>query len=100
MNIIEKLLSYVGAISTGGILMAVINIYLTPTVSKARIFQEENKQTVIRLYRSIGATDGILVEDPKEKNNYIGLETYLENNFTDKYDKNIENERIKKLISW
>jgi len=65
----------IGALSGG--LMGVLGIILSPpTVYEARIFREENKPAVMRLYKS--GSDGYLFENPNNPEHYISLEEFEE----------------------
>lgn len=73
--------------------------YHSPDVSRAEIFQRENKPAIMRIYRP-QASDGIYITDSKNKNIYdVPLKQHLET-ITNKADREIEEVLIKKAVGW
>lgn len=71
---------------------------LPPVVDDIKVFQEEGKPNVMRLYKP--GMDEIFVENPEKQGEYIGSNTYLVKNIKDKADRGVEEARIKKLVKW
>ena len=65
--------------------------------SKAQIFSYQGLK-VIRTYES-QQNDNIFVQDSNDPNNCFSLQKYL-SSIPNKYDRNIEELRIKKLVDW
>lgn len=62
---------------------------------KLKVFQRENKPSVIKLYRF--GRDAIYVENSERKGEYITLDSYLAG-IKDAADKKIEQENIRKAV--
>jgi len=92
----ETLLKMVGwgCLVIGGMFMG--DFSLPNKKDKATVFQEKGKPNILRTYES-SRRDDIYVED--SNNNYISFRQYLKN-IPNKYDKQIEKARIKKLVKW
>ncbi|MEK6895167.1 MAG: hypothetical protein AABX48_01470 [Nanoarchaeota archaeon] len=81
-----------------GVLLAIpINLLNRPDVNKIKIFQRENAPAVMRMYKS--GKDGIYVENPKIKGEYILIDDYLKT-IPDKADRRIEEGKIEKAVKW
>lgn len=78
----------------GMLLTSSIFLLNSPDVSEVKIFERENRPTVIRMYRY--GSDGIYVE---EEEKYISIKQYL-NKIENKYDRNIEKSEIEKLVDF
>lgn len=69
-----------------------------PKVDEARIFQRgEGKPAVMRTYKF--GSDGLLVQDMKEKGKYIPLSQYLDT-IVNQYGMGIEEAEIKRAAEW
>lgn len=91
-----------GAFVIGGVVGLTLGFGISafiasPLASEARIYQRESKPAVMRLYK-VGA-DGILVESPERKREYVQLEIYL-GNIRNKLDRKIERAEIRKAVKW
>lgn len=79
----------------GMVLTSSIFLLNSPDISEVKVFERENRQSVIMMYR-FGA-DGIYVEE--EDNKYVPLSSYL-NKIENKYGKKIEESEIKILVDF
>lgn len=66
--------------------------------AKAKTFVSEDGTKIIRTYEN-AQLDHIFVEDPKNPDNYITLNKHLDS-YPQKYDREIEEAKIKKLVGW
>jgi len=67
-----------------------------PLEEKVKTFPNA-KPPVVRIYRTLWK-DKILVNQGDSV--YVNIDAYLENNFKNDYDRNIERSRIKKIVQW
>jgi hypothetical protein len=80
----------------GGIIIEATN--KTFLDSNARSFQEQGLPKIIRTYNEHEADD-LFVEDSNDPNNYISFKKHLQS-IPNKYERSIEESKIKKLVKW
>jgi len=95
----EKIITggLVGVIA-GLLLSTGIDIMDSPT-RRARVIEEKDMPRVIKVYNESTDADRILIENPKNAGEYIPLSVYLEKEFDNKYERNLERARIKLSVS-
>ena len=95
---IKALSGLVGAIiglSTGFVISVIMG---TDPKNKAKIFSEPNEPKVLRV-NNYFERDDLFVEDTNDPDSYRSLPKHLES-IPNKYDRQIEESRIKKLVDW
>jgi len=65
---------------------------------EALAIESDSLPALVKVYNDF-SKDDILVENPAKAGQYIALSQYLENQFDNKYERNIERNRIELLVS-
>ncbi|MFA4953224.1 MAG: hypothetical protein WC584_03305 [Candidatus Pacearchaeota archaeon] len=92
------IVSGVVGISAGIIMGLAAYTYGRPNVDNGKVFQrEQGKPAVMRIYKS--GSDGVLVENPEKKGEYILMSKYLDG-IKNKADRKIEEAEIYKTVRW
>ncbi|MDO8467549.1 MAG: hypothetical protein Q7S56_01205 [Nanoarchaeota archaeon] len=97
MGEISKLEVCLFSLIIGGAIGSVANFLTAPGVNKVKISQRENAPAVMRMYKQ--GNDGIYVENPQIKGEYILIDDYLKK-IPLEADRNIEEGQIKKAVKW
>jgi len=94
---VSKLVTGFMGATVGVVLGGVLNSLENKGIG-AKIFREPNQPNITRVYNEYHV-DFLFVQDANDPNNSISLSKHLEN-IPNKYDRNIEESRIKKLVDW
>jgi hypothetical protein len=85
-------------IVAGFILAAGLGSFEGPCIGNARVFQEDNKPKVMRLYK-VGSADQLMVEDLENVGCYVPSKIYL-NAIENEPDREIEAIKLRKRANW
>lgn len=87
-----------GIITGAGIgLMVGLETIKSPT-GRARFIEKEDTPRIMKVYNYMRANQ-ILIENPDIVGEYISLSNYLERDFKNKYERNLEKAKIELLVS-
>ncbi|MEK6951782.1 MAG: hypothetical protein AABX29_02095 [Nanoarchaeota archaeon] len=99
---LEEFKLSIKSLALGGALTYIVMLTCVgPCINESRVFKPEGKPAVIRLYSDYKNMVMVQQTDSTHKDTfYVPLIKYLNANFPDKYDREIERIRIEKIVGW